>query len=157
MFALAQHSSLPPSQPRRSLPRGFTLLELLIVLAIIGVAAGSIMLGLRDSQETTLYKQAEQVAAALEVGRAQSRARGLAAEFAVNEEGFQVKDPSIAMDEKKLTPWLAKGISVSGSLPVHLGPEPILPAQSIVISLGEHSLRVGTQGLKPFAVEELQP
>ena len=136
---------------------GFTLLELLVVLVIIGVAAGGIMLGLRDSQETTLYKQAEQIAAVMEIGRAQSRARGLAAEFAVDEEGFMVKDPGIAIDEKKRTPWLAQGITVSGSLPVHLGPEPILPAQTIVISLGQHSLRVGTQGLKPFAIEELQP
>jgi general secretion pathway protein H len=154
MFARARPIALPR---RLAALRGFTLLELLVVLVIIGVAAGGIMLGLRDSQESTLYKQAEQVAAVLEIGRAQSRARGLAAEFVVNDTGFVIKDPGLALDEKKITPWLTKGISVSGSLPVHLGPEPILPAQTLLISLGEHSLRVGTQGLEPFAVQEIQP
>ncbi len=139
---------------RQAAGRGFTLLELLIVLVLIGVASATIMAGMRSSDEVQLHKQAEQLVAAIEVGRAQSRARGLAAELAVHEGGFLIKDPHVAIDESKITPWLEPGMTASGHVPLLLGPEPILPPQTLQLHLGEFSVRISSQGLAPFVVEE---
>ena len=59
-----------------TLPRtgGFTLLELLVVVAIMALAMAGVGLALRDSGQTQLEREAERLAALLEAGRAQSRA-----------------------------------------------------------------------------------
>ena len=101
--------------------------------------------------------EAERVSAALETGRVQSRARGVAAEFVTSEKGFIVKSPNAGIDESKVQPWLKPGTSASGNVPTVLGPEPILPAQTVVLSLGAYSVRISSQGLRPFAVEEGTP
>ncbi len=137
--------------------RRFTLLELMVVLVIIGLAATGITMGMRSSDEMALYQEAERVSAALETGRVQSRARGVAAEFVTSEKGFIVKSPNAGIDESKVQPWLKPGTSASGNVPTVLGPEPILPAQTVVLSLGAYSVRISSQGLRPFAVEEGTP
>ena len=93
--------------------RGFTLLELMVVLVIIGLAATGITMGMRSSDEMALYQEAERVSAALETGRVQSRARGVAAEFVTSEKGFIVKSPNAGIDESKVQPWLKPGTSAS--------------------------------------------
>jgi general secretion pathway protein H len=35
---------------------------------------------------------------------------------------------------------------------LRLGPEPLLPAQRVVLHLGERQLAVGTDGLSPFQI-----
>jgi general secretion pathway protein H len=52
------------------------------------------------------------------------------------------------------TQWLDDRVraQVVGSNNVVLGPEPILPAQRIVLSLEEHRLEITSDGLSAFAV-----
>lgn len=50
--------------------------------------------------------------------------------------------------------WRKPGTTATGNVPTVLGPEPDLPAQTIVLSLGESGVRISGQGLRPFAVEE---
>ena len=62
---------------RRLAHRGFTLLELMIVVAIIALATAGVSLALRDSDSTQLEREALRLSALLESARAQSRTSGV--------------------------------------------------------------------------------
>ncbi|HZF79765.1 MAG TPA: prepilin-type N-terminal cleavage/methylation domain-containing protein, partial [Rubrivivax sp.] len=53
--------------------RGFTLVELLIVIAIVAVSAGLMTLALRDSTASRLEEEGARLAALLEMARAEAR------------------------------------------------------------------------------------
>ena len=56
--------------------QGFTLLELLVVVALIAIATAGVSLSLRDSADSALERDATRLAALLETARAQARASG---------------------------------------------------------------------------------
>ena len=70
-------TSAAGSKRPTALPPGFTLLELLVVVALIAVATAGVSLSLRDSAQSALQRDAERLAVLLETGRAQARANGL--------------------------------------------------------------------------------
>ena len=57
--------------------RGFTLLELLVVISIMALATAGVGLAMRDGGQTQLEREAARLAALLESARAQSRAGGI--------------------------------------------------------------------------------
>ncbi len=154
--------------------RGLTLLELLVVLAIIGVAMAGVSLSLRDSSQTQLEREAQRLVAVLEAARAQSRTSGVALVWQATPEGFVVR-PALAPTQgnnpiaSRHESWLTAGTQAEVSSPatsvnnatpatsVALGPEPLLPPVSITLSLTadnrpSNTLRIGTDGLQPFRV-----
>ncbi len=154
--------------------RGFTLLELLIVVSLIAIATGAATLALRDSHATALEREADRVVAVLEAARTQSRASGLPLLWLPSSDGFQIVGEGQRVDTTRnanaaaggLTPWLAAGTTAthedadrrntlaSNQRPsgLILGPEPIIPAQSMTLRLGERSITLATDGLRPFAL-----
>src|SRR6187455_3280910 len=68
--------------------RGFTLLELLIVVAIIAIATAGVSFALRDPQAVQLEREAQRLAALLESARAQSRSSGVPVRWHPTESGF---------------------------------------------------------------------
>ena len=74
---------------------GLTLLELLVVLAIIGFAMAGVSLSLRDSSQTQLEREAQRLVAVLEAARAQSRTSGIALIWQPTPEGFVIR-PALA-------------------------------------------------------------
>lgn len=146
--------ALSPGRPARA--RGFTLLELMVVVAIMALAAAGVSLSLRDSGQSQLEREADRLAALLEAGRAQSRANGVPVRWRPLPQGFRFE--GLPTSARLPSGWLQPGVLVQPATPLVLGPEPLLPPQSVTLTLqGSASppLRVATDGLRPFAVQSL--
>ena len=133
--------------------RGVTLLELMVVVAIMALATAGVSFALRDAPNAQLEREADRLASLLEAGRAASRGSGAPVRWTATSEGFRFEGlPAQTLPDN----WLAAGISVQSVPPISLGPEPIIAAQTVVLSIREapeRSVRIATDGLRPFAVQ----
>jgi general secretion pathway protein H len=144
---------------RRSAPapvsrqRGFTLLELLVVISIIAMASAGVAFSMRDSAQTQIEREAQRLAALLESGRAQSRSRGVAVVWRSTPQGFVFDGlPAGTLPAN----WLDKNTTVAPGSSLELGPDPIVPAQSVTLRSALQAgaaWRVATDGLRPFGVQ----
>lgn len=146
------HSCSRSGPCNRTRARGFTLLELLVVTAIIAIASAGVVFALRDSSQSALEREGERLAALLESARAQSRASGVQVRWQAVPGGFRFDGlrPG-ALPQQWLEP---AGVSTDGTVLV-LGPEPLIGAQAVVLTsaaLPHASLRVASDGLRPFEV-----
>lgn len=146
--------------------RGFTLIELMIVVVLIAVASSVASLALRDPASTTLEREGARLTALLESARAEARASGLAAywepqtqtQTQTSTQTAQAPDDfrfvGLPLSEELPTHWLDPGVSaeVVGARAVTLGPEPLIGAQRIVLRLRDQRLTLATDGLGPFTV-----
>lgn len=147
--------SLPPARARAH--RGFTLLELLIVVAIIAIATAGVGFALRDTSQVALEREAQRLAALFEAARAQSRASGVAVRWQPTPGGFRFEGLSgTALPQQWLGDAVLAVVPAGGAL--QLGPEPIIGAQEVVLratNSGAVALRVVTDGVRPFSVQPL--
>lgn len=163
-------TSAPGSKrpPVRRVARGFTLIELILVVAIIAIASSLASLALRDPAEARLEREGERLVALLEGMRAESRTLGLALRWQalparVEGADFRflglppgMKPPAQAWLEQpppevRITRFDANGSSSPGQ--VLLGPEPIIGAQRIELRLDAQRLVVASDGLGPFRID----
>lgn len=147
---------------------GFTLLELLVVVAIMATATAGVSLAMRDNAQTALERDAQRLTVLFESARAQSRTSGVGVTWHTTANGFRFEGlPAGALPER----WLVSGITASvrntlqagstaAATAVQLGPEPMIGAQAVELSsppTGDgqavRTLRIGTDGLRPFAVQ----
>lgn len=132
--------------------RGFTLVELLVVLAIIAIASAGVSFALRDTQSTQLEREGQRLAALLESARAQSRASGVPVRWTATPGGFHFDGvPPGSFPEQ----WLTASTQVQGNAALVLGPEPVIGRQQVVIASSaapERFLTIATDGLRPFRV-----
>lgn len=146
---------------------GFTLLELLLVVAIIAMASAGVGFALRDVGQTQLEREGLRLAAMLESARARSRAAGVPVYWRANASGFEfiglplasaadTDTPSAAAPSQgafaPVMPWLTEGLSVPAGTVITLGPEPIIARQDIVLVHGGQRVHVATDGLRAFVL-----
>ncbi len=129
----------------------------MVVLVLIAIASSVVSLALRDPAATHLEREAARLAALLESGRAEARSAGIAARWepvipAAPDANFRFI--GLMPSSERPSRWLDPGVfaEVVGARAVVLGPEPLIPAQSIVLHLNDQRLTLATDGLGPFLV-----
>ncbi|MBP9905622.1 MAG: prepilin-type N-terminal cleavage/methylation domain-containing protein [Rhodoferax sp.] len=153
---------------------GFTLLELLVVLAIVGLASTGVGLALRDGTQDRLEREALRLGALMEAARAQSQALGVPLRWQPTAAGFAFSGANgPAAEAAPITPWLDADTraSVMGPLPAStrppgrkaevgqallLGPDPIIAPQAVTLfsaSEPQRQVLLATDGVRPFAVQ----
>jgi len=136
---------------------GFSLLELLVVLAIMAIGSAGVILMLRDSPEQALAQDAQRLVSWLETARAQSRVRGERVLCFTNAQGFYFSGLSGQALSSELHPWSYARTRVDAQTnpPLVLGPEPMIGPQHITLYLQDapqSSVVVATDGLRDFGV-----
>ncbi len=142
---------------------GFTMIELLVVLAIIAIATGGASLALRDSAHNQIDREAVRLSALLESARAQSRASGVPVLWQAGANGFRFVGlpPEHALPTQWLHPVLVlsggeeQALRTGAEVQLVLGPDPILPPQQLTIAPSDHpdiQRTLSTNGIQPFQV-----
>jgi general secretion pathway protein H len=146
--------------------RGFTLIELLVVLVLVAIGAAVVSLALRDGSATKLEEEGARLAALLEGARAEARASGvlvrwtpgraedsMGAGSAGQEEAFRFEGLPVSVNMPRR--WLDPRVTaqIVGATSLVLGPDAIVPAQRVVLSLDDRRIEIGTDGLAPFAIK----
>jgi general secretion pathway protein H len=154
-------TSAPGSNAPALLPRarGFTLIELMIVVSLIAIASAVASLAFRDPAASKLEQEAVRLAALLESARADARASGVAARWeplAEQADGSGFRFVGVNPNEPLPTRWLdgATSAQVIGARAVVLGPEPLIGEQRILLRLEDQRLTLATDGIGPFVVVE---
>lgn len=142
------------------LQRGFTLMEIVIVAAIIAIGSAVAVLAWPDNGARILQREGDRLSALLESARMNSRASGQPIIWQASENGFRFKGNAAHFIQTLPKNWLNQGVVAHSNGPIVLGPEPLLPAQSITLSLQyqpQTQAIVQTDGLAPFSTRVQQP
>ena len=137
--------------------QGFTLMELLVVVAVIAVATAGVSLSLRDSNDSALERDAERLAALLETGRAQSRAHGVAVVWQTQANGTRFEFAGLPPPGLPGA-WLDRHTRAAPGIRLVLGPEPLIGQQAVALTSaasGSQTLWVVSDGLRPFKVQRV--
>ena len=141
------------ARPGRARQRGFTLIELMMVVTIMAIATAGVGLALRDTSSSALERDAQRLAVLLDSARAQSRMSANAVRWRPTASGFSFE--GLGAGVAFPSTWLSPDVRAASAGVVVLGPEPVIGPQQIrLVSVSQpaRSLRLATDGVRPFAV-----
>jgi len=154
---------------------GFTLLELLVVLAIVAMASVGVGFAMRDGTQARLEREGLRLSALLESARALSQTTGVPVRWHATTDGFRFDGAATDASGQTLPrQWLdadtrasidpASSVSRPGAPSTQdnaatllLGPEPIIAPQAVTLastSQPQQRVRIATDGVRPFSVQD---
>lgn len=146
--------SVPGSKARRA--RGFTLLELMVVVAMIAITTAVVSFAIPDPSATRLEREAARLIALLESARTQARAGAMTVLWVPQPNGPEADYQFLGMPPALMPPlkWLESDVraEVAGAKSIVLGPEPVIGAQSVILRLDDKQIIISTDGLSAFDV-----
>ena len=154
---------------RLAAPRGFTLLELLVVLVIVGITLGMVSFNAMPDGRKTLQNDAQRVALLLQLARDEAivRNRPVAFEADENHYDFQMRDdtewqPISDNDLMRSREFKRAPITLlmtpqpdTGNNPLRIvfGREPVDKPFVLTLSSGDDSVAIHADGIGHFTVE----
>ena len=138
--------------------RGFTLIEMLVVISLMALVSVGVVFAMGDGSGDRLQREGQRLAAQLESARAQSRASGLPVRWRATSQGFVIEG---LLGGSRQVPWLYPPVAartITGNQgDVVLGPEPLIGPQTIWLSQpgsAAAAIAVATDGVQPFSIQQ---
>lgn len=133
--------------------QGFTLIELMVVLVIVGIMSAAISLSIKPAPAQLLRKDAQRLVQVLQIAQAEARADGRPIRWLADSKGFRFSRPHASgsgVEYFSEDPQLRPQKWASASLKVRIQPaqrlvfnaEWINPPVQIVLSDGEQRLSI---------------
>ncbi|HEY0488636.1 MAG TPA: type II secretion system minor pseudopilin GspH [Telluria sp.] len=152
--------------------RGFTLVEVMVVMVLIGIMLGLVSLNAIPSPRQDLQKEAQRIALLLQLARDEAIVRNRLIAFEANSDGyrFMVRNETgwdiVTKDDLlrerpfknapltlRLDPVAQDGVSTNGKLRITFGREPVDRPFVLTLGSGEDRLAIRADGVGHFVVE----
>ncbi len=159
---------MPKRRPVR-VARGFTLVELMVVVVIIGITLGMVSLNALPSQDQNLQNEAQRIALLLQLARDEAIVRNRLVAFEADAEHYRFlvrNDTSWApvLEDDLLRERAFKNAPVAlsidppvsgvvGPLRITFGREPVDKPFVLTLASGTHAAAIRADGIGHFVVE----